>query len=314
MKRILKVSVLIIAIVIALCSCSAMPSYNGGSSAYEKDAMDAPMQPGNKTSYNDAGDPGFELAVDENAKIVWKGNVTFETTVWDDTMREMRAFFAECGASIMSSEESGGNRYETSGKVDYSAKSLRCTVRVPSENFAVFMDGFGKITGSVVRSSTSRSDMTKQYNSNELSLELLHTEYEDLKALLAKAETLEEIMTVRERMTEVMKEIRTLSQANNDIDYDVAFSEVSLAVTEVKIYSDPEKTESWTERIGKSFKDGIDAFVSFLDGASVWIVGNVILLAFLALSIWLPIFLIRRGVRKRRAAAAAARAEQEEKK
>lgn len=243
----------------------------------------------------------FELALDPSLKIVWTGNVSMETTAWAETLSGLKTLFAAHNVQIISAEETGGNRFETNGKIRTSARNAVYVLRVPSENFGDFIDGFGDVPGSVTSSSKSREDKTKQYDSNKLSLELLETEYEDLKKLLSEAKSLDEIMTVRDRMTEVMREIRSLSETNNHIDYDVQYSRVTYTLREVVVYSDPEKTESWGVRFGKSFVEGAGNFGAFVGDVVIWFGENLFfLILFAVLFVILPIVIIRSAIRKAR--------------
>ena len=302
MKWKLRIAVAIVlagALVFGACS-AGNKSYNAAleNADYNYEATGEDASLSNKSG---SGGENFELATDENLKIVWKGSVSMESTEYDDTISDLRTLFAKYGVQIMSSEESGGVKYESSGITRTTARYATYVVRVPSENFGDLMEGFGTIRGSVTASNRSRADMTKQYNSNELSLELLNTEYEDLKKLLSEAKDLSEIMMIRDRMTEVMTEIRTLSEANNRIDYDVQYSNVTLSLREVVVYTDPNKNESWFTRFGKSFVSGAQSFASGLGDFGVWLGGNIFqILLFGAIFVALPIIIIRTAIKKKR--------------
>ena len=300
---------LTLAMLFGACSAAAA----NGKSGYALE--EAKASPGyyNQVSAEDSSKGGasevpydFELATDESAKIVWTGSVSMETTEWEATVADLKALFAAYNVQIMTSNETGGTSYLSNGTPRKSARSASFTLRVPSENFGAFMDGFSSIKGSVTGSSKNRADLTKQYNENELELELLETEYEDLKRLLEQAKDLSEIMMIRDRMTQVMKEIKSLSQTNNTIDYDVLYSRVTLNLREVVVYSDPEKSENWFVRFGKSFVEGTSDFFEFLGDVVVWLGGHIFYLILIAALIGLPIILIVRGSRKRRAKRAAA--------
>ena len=284
-----------VSLMLGACAANEKATYDGGYYAAETES------PREEAAYSSKNGGDFEILTDENAKIIWTGNLSMETTKWADTMNGLSDLFAQYGVQVISSEVRGGTSYESSGEKRVSARTATYVVRVPSANFKDFMAGFDGVEGAVVSSNTSSADKTKQYNQNELMLELLQTEYDDLKALLAEAKDLSEIMMVRDRMTEVMAEIRSYSNSNNAIDYDVEYSRVSLSVREVMVYSDPEKNESWFVRIGESFVEGAGNFIHFLGEAAVWIVGHIFVLILLGLCIFLPIFITKKANKKRRA-------------
>ncbi|MBQ9910363.1 MAG: DUF4349 domain-containing protein [Lachnospiraceae bacterium] len=248
----------------------------------------------------DAENEWFEYAEDENSKIVWTGMVSMESTSWDETKAALRDLFTRYGVQVMDSHESGGTSYYENGTDRKNARSAEYILRVPSEHFGAFMNGFSEVKGSVTSSSVSRADMTKQYNENEITLDLLNTEYSELKELMKEAKDLSEILMLRDRMTEVMKEIKVLSQSNNTIDYDVQFSKVSLNLREVMVYTDPSKGESWFTRFGKAFAQGASDFLDFLGDAVIWFGGHLFYLILALAIIGLPIFFIIRKIRKKK--------------
>ena len=293
---------IVLAMVLVAAGCSAAKEAYNGNYAKEDAAYDYEDASSLYNSGN-TSDPGasssFDLANDAGLKIVWTGTVAMESTEWEKTITDLKALFSQYGVQVMASEESGGNRYETSGSIRTSARYLKMELRVPSENFGDFMDGLGKATGSVTNASKSRADLTKQYDSNELSLKLLNEEYEDLSKLMSEAKDLSEIMMIRDRMTEVMKEIRSLTETNNHIDYDVQYSRVTLTLREVVVYSDPEKEDSWIVRLGKSFAEGARNFVDGLGDFVVWLGGNIFqILLLVAIFVVIPIIIIRSCIRK----------------
>ena len=293
-------------------ACAAAGSKNN-SSENRYDAVDKEnfMVEENTGGYA-AEIPGFEYVKDEKAKIIWTGTVSMETTNWEGTMEGLTDLFTACDVQVVSSEERGGTSYEVSGVKRTSARSANYVVRVPSEKFQAFMNGFGNVEGAVVSSNTSSADKTKQYNENELMLELLNTEYEDLKQLLASAKDLSEILLVRDRMTEVLAEIRQYSNANNAIDYDADYSRVSLSLREVVVYSDPEKADSWFVQVGKAFVQGLTGFIAVIGNVAVWLVGHLFYLILIAGIAVLMIVLIRKGLRKGRAKKAGTVSEKKE--
>lgn len=291
-QQITKWIILLLIGLLCLAGCSAA---SGGNAVQEREA--------DHSNYSAPGSDGelFEIAVDDGRKIVWTGSVTMETTDWDQTMAGLKTLFTENGAEVMSAEEYGGTRIGADSKKTINARSAVYVLRVPSENFSTFLDGFSKVDGSVLSSNKSRADMTKRYDENALELTLLQAEYDDLKTLLDSAKDLNEIMLIRDRMTEVMKEIQLIETENNRIDYDVSYSKVTFTIREVLIYSDPGKNENWFVRFGEGFVSGAKSFFNFIGNFFIWF-GEYLffILLFGGVFVVLPIILIRKGVRKAR--------------
>ena len=307
-NRLWMILAVVMAAVLVFAGCSAKNAEGTGNYYYDAEMPNS--ENAKSDQYSGSDDAGFVLATDEGRKIVWTATIGMETTEWSATMAGLKTLFDAHGVQVMSANEQGGNYYEVSGATRRSARSVSYVLRVPSANFQAFMEGFSDVTGSVTKSTKSRADMTKVYDENALTIDLLQTEYDDLKELLKEAKDLTEIMLIRDRMTEVMTEIKKLNQANNDIDYNVDYSRVTLSLREVVVYSDPEKQENWFTRFGNGFVEGVTGFGTFMGEVIIWIFSHIFYLLLIAVAIWLPIFLIRRANRKRRAKREAAKAAQ----
>ena len=284
-----------------LVSCSAASNTDEAKGAYENSY---------ETSYEDvyteeaveAEEPdmayessdSFSLAegTGENEKIVWTGSVSMQTMQWDQTLQELGALFEKYGVQVMNASENTGSYsyYSSSSKME---RYCSYELRVPSDNFKAFFDGFDGISGLVTSSNKYRTDMTKVYNDNSLRIELLQTEYDELNELMGRAETVDEILEIRDRMTEVLYELQSLQNANNTIDYDVDYSFVSLYLQEVVIYETEDV--SFGTRISYAIQDGWEGFVETLQDILIFILESLpFLIVFVALPIVIVIIVVKR--------------------
>ena len=208
---------------------------------------------------------------DPNAKIVWTGNADIETTVWNDTINDIIGLSNEYGVQVMSSSSRDGDDYWYSSKShSYAGRSMTYELRVPSEKFGEFFDSLGDVNGRLMSSSKSRADMTGVYKDNARQIELLEAEYEYLKGLLDQAADVTEMLSVRDRMTDVLYDLERLNAKNDSIDYDAVWSKVTLSVTEVIVYQ--EDDSPFFIRMGAAFVSSWADFVGVIETAIIFII------------------------------------------
>ena len=214
---------------------------------------------------------------DSESKIVWTGNISLQTMEWGSTLSDLNDLFAAHDVQILNVNESNGDySWYSAGSHSRDGRSLYYSLRVPSSQFGDFFDAVGSVHGVVISSSKSRNDMTKTYNDNALKIQLLETEYETLNGFMEQATSVEDMLEVRDRMTDVMYELEQLNNANNMIDYDAAYSQVTLSVNEVVIYE--EADADFLTRVRVAFVNSWGDFAGFLENL---IIGIISVLPFL---------------------------------
>ena len=66
---------------------------------------------------------------------------------------------------------------------------------------------------------------------------------------------------IEDRLTQIRTQLRKLNSANEQIDYDVSYSEVTMYVREVKIYTEEKEKETFLQRIGRSISESAEGFL-----------------------------------------------------
>ena len=129
--------------------------------------------------------------------------------------------------------------------------------------------------------------------------------------MLEKAETVEDIINIEDKLTDVRYNIDSVKSRLTNWDRQVSYSTVNLSVEEVVEYS-PEAKISYGERLWLSLKNGLKSVGDFFSDFLVWFVGALPALVILAVLIVVLLPLLRkwsRRSREKRAARKAAKAE-----
>ena len=118
--------------------------------------------------------------------------------------------------------------------------------------------------------------MTKTYVNNSRKIETLQAEYDDLLNLMSKAESVEDVLTIKDRLYNIQYELDSLQQSNNNIDYDANYSILTVYI---------EKSSSlsyklpFSKQLKEAFSDSIEIikdFILFL--VTIWWIILIILL------------------------------------
>jgi hypothetical protein len=203
-------------------------------------------------------------------KLVYYCTLDIETLDYETTITSIKDTIKKYNGIIQSENESDSsynwyyeNYQKTSGTMtDY------IEVRVPSANYESFiseLDGVGKITSK----STSVDNISQKYYDTTSQIEALQIQEQNLLEMLEKCETIEDMITVEDRLSEVRYELNSLQTDKRYMDTDVAYSYVNINVSEVMEYhytQQPSKTNTFLDRLKNTIKSSATGFLSFLEG------------------------------------------------
>lgn len=128
--------------------------------------------------------------------------------------------------------------------------------RVPKEKLDGFLAQVGEQTNITSRSENVE-DVTLQYVDLESHKKALVTEQERLLALMEKAETVEDIIAIEGRLSEVRYQLESMESQLRTYDNRIDYSTVELSITEVRKYSPPQEATVW-QRIQSGFMKSLD--------------------------------------------------------
>ena len=203
-------------------------------------------------------------------KIVWSGYLEIESTDYEQTKKELQQLFDRYQVLVESSGEyDSGNRWSSSAGV-YTQRTMSWQIRIPSEHFSRFFEETGNLTGQIRSKSTSSSDLTKKYSDTANRIESLTIQQSNLMEMMKKADTVEDMLAIEDRLTEVRSELRILTNQNSQIDYDVDSSTIHIELEEVHIYET--KNLSFMERLQQTILDSASGFVQAMADLGVLLI------------------------------------------
>lgn len=255
-------------------SAAQMDSYSNGvaGSSYSEASAEIAME--EEKGVTDAGEQDGTSGMDSmtllEEKLVYHCNLEIETLDYPATMTAIKTTITKYGGVIQSESESDSGHdwyYENYRKMSGTMHNY-LEVRIPSKDYNHFLaelDGVGK----VISKSTSVDNISQRYYDTIAQIEALQIQEKNLLVMLEKCETIEDMITVEQRLSEVQYELNNLQTTRRYMDMDVAYSYVNISISEVMEYrqdSEPVRRNTFTDRLKNTVLSTGRGFLSFLEG------------------------------------------------
>ena len=150
-----------------------------------------------------------------------------------------------------------------------------------AEQLDKFLENVAK-GASVVSKTDSVSDVTLKYVDMESHLKALRTEEESLMRLLSEAKSVEDIITVQDRLTQVRYEIESYESQLRTMDNLIDYATVTMTVREVEIETDIGNNPTVWQEIGSNLSETMYDIGHFFRGLFVFLVSALPVLIILA--------------------------------
>ena len=215
-----------------------------------------------------------------------------ETREYDKLLSAVENKVTELGGYIESLDAYNGSTY-------YSYRSTRnanLTIRIPKDRLEEFQNTVSEL-GNVTSRSENVQDVTLTYVDLQSHRDALRTEQERLLQLLEQAESVEDIITIEQRLSDVRYQLESMESQLRSYDNRVDYSTVYLYIDEVEVYTPVEEETVW-ERISTGFVDSLKNIGEGLKEAAIWFVIHIPYLVIWAIVIVI-IILILKKIKKR---------------
>ena len=276
-KKILVVCALMMSAMLALTGCgssvkmdmavteavssSKAPQLNYAGEFGAAESMDADMKL--------TEEQGESQVAAEDRKLIKTVDMRVETKTFDQTLAAVKNKVSEVGGYIESMETYNGSSYSSYR----SSRNSSMTIRIPEKDLETFLATVSEISN-VIRRSENVEDVTLTYVDLESHKKVLLTEQETLLNLLKKAESINDIITIESRLSQVRYQIESMESQLRTFDNKIDYSTIYLAIEEVRELT-PVVEETVWEQISGGFVESIrDIRDGFVD-VSIWFVVNI---------------------------------------
>lgn len=231
------------------------------------------------------------------AKIIKTVTMNTETKEYDLAIAELDRLITEHGGFVESSSANGQS-------LDYSGvyrRSAKYTIRIPAEKLESFLSVSRQLLNVTYSHSTSEN-ITAEYYDIQSRLEVLRTERDALNAMLEKATDVESMLSIRDRLYNVIEEIESYETRLRVYDSLVSYSTINMTVDEVVEYTKVQVEEpTWGERLVEAFKESWQDFAKGFQDFTVgflYAIPTLLVLGAIATGV---IIMLRAIIRRRRA-------------
>ena len=285
MKKRKLAAITILAAALCLSGCGGSSSSNGayykeqaaGSSYEESYAREDAMMAAEAESADaaagdyaedytaDGGENDSALRAQDGQKIVYTGNLRIQTLEYDKSAASIRQKIKEAGGFSESESERDNNYnwYSYNGG-NGSTRYLDITARIPSEKFESFINSLSG-DGKIMNRSVNAENISQVYANKETYKKALEIEQQRLLEMMDKAQTIEEMITVESRLSEVERQLNVYKTDLAQMDKDVEYSTIYISLEEVKRYSEETNTLTFAEELKYAFDDAISSFKNFCE-------------------------------------------------
>ena len=222
----------------------------------------------------DTPDEGSGSDSVKKRKLITTVSIEAETETLDSILQRVESEVEAFGGYIESSYIAQDRTY--AGNNTYTnRRRATLTLRVPESKLETVLSTLSGETN-VLEESRTTEDITLTYVDIESRKKSLETQRESLLRLMEKAETVEDIITIEDRLSYVNYEIERMGGQLRSYDNLVDFATVHLTLREVVEYTPvQEEPETVFSRIAKGFSHNLKSVGGGIVDFFVWFVSSL---------------------------------------
>lgn len=224
------------------------------------------------------------------AKLIKSVSISLQTKELDALLEELKSYVAEYEGYIEYS-----NIY---GRGLENLRSGNLTIRIPVEHLEAFVEKT-KAAGTVTNISESTVDVTLEYVDVENHKKALEIEQERLYEILEQAETVEELIAVEQRLSQVRYEMEWYTTSLNTYDNQINYSTVDIYLEEVERISKAEAEGMWAQ-IKNKLSDNIYSLANGAKSFFVWFASSTPYFLVLAVVVVIIVIFVKRRKKNKR--------------
>lgn len=195
-----------------------------------------------------------ENGATSNRKLIRTASLDVETKQYDEMLVNLENKVKALGGYIENMNNYNGSIY-----ADRQSRSTNITARIPAAKLDEFIGAVGEVAN-ITRRNESVQDVTLSYVDMDSHKKMLMEEEGRLLEFLDKAETIDEIITIEERLTTVKYQLESMESQLRTYDNQIDYSTVNINISEVIDYTeipDPEPELTPLQRMGKGFMNSL---------------------------------------------------------
>ncbi|MGN0159342.1 MAG: DUF4349 domain-containing protein [Brotaphodocola sp.] len=249
-----------------------------------------------ETSLDTVSDSGLfssttPKSIQTSRKLIRTIDMSVETTDFDNLLSSVSSAVSSLGGYVEQSNISGNSIYSSRD----ARRNAFLTARIPADKIDQLLEEISEF-GNVTNRSENVRDVTLQYSDIESHKKSLTIEQERLWELLEQTESVDAIIALESRLSEIRYQLESYESQLRTYDNQVEYSTVNLYVEEVKVFT-PTSPDSIGTRIQKGFQKNIETIGDDCINLFVWLASSIPLFFLWGIIIGAAIVVGRKGFR-----------------
>ena len=295
-KRIVTMIVIGVLLLSTLVACGQKSKDNAGNSTGKLEMEDSKDSGALLDTNSPTSSSKENVGVKENRKIIEKIYLNAQTKEFDALMEKLNDEIQKVGGYIEASSVSGDN-FEYDDE-----RYAELTVRVPAKQSDKFTEFVSK-NSTITNKEISTEDVTLTYVDIESRISALETEKNTLERLMAKAASMQDVIAIQERLTEVIYEIESYQSQLRTYDNLIDYTTITIRIREVERVEIVGEQSIWQE-IGTNLKEGFENVWEFLVRLFVFTISSIpyvlVVAVYVAIVVAIVAICIKRSKKKRK--------------
>ncbi|WP_408071113.1 DUF4349 domain-containing protein [Butyrivibrio sp. JL13D10] len=206
-------------------------------------------------------------AAKQKRKLITNMSMSTETKEFDKTVDFLQKRTEELGGYVESF------RTEKSSYTDERTANL--TLRVPEDKLSGFVTEVAE-KSNITSQDMNVTDVTLTYADLESHRNALRAEEKQLLQLMEQATTIEDIMSIQDKLTDVRYQLESMESQLRTYDNQISYSTLTVSVREVIEYTpEPVKNPTFWERARDGFLENCDAVATFFKELALLIITHL---------------------------------------
>lgn len=198
-------------------------------------------------------------------KIIQNANIQIEVYNFDSAAKSLKDMATQSGG-YTENFNSSVTFYDSQKNIELKTGSI--TLRIPSNHYSSIINSIHSL-GKILSENESGEDITLQYVDTQSLLNTKQIEEQRLLSIMERADSVEDLILLEQRLTAVRSEIETYTQRLNSWDKLVEFSTIQVFIDQKP--SDNVQPSNLNVRMTNAFTDSIYDVKIALESLAVWI-------------------------------------------
>lgn len=226
-------------------------------------------------------------------KLIRNVSMNLETREFDALTKSISDAVTFFGGYIEQADVSGNSLYWSGER---SSRYSNITARIPENKLDAFLTEVSG-QGNVTYKNESVQDVTLQYTDITSRKKTLQMEQERLWELLEKAESVDAVIALEARLSEVRYQLESIESQLRTLDNQIVYSTVYLSIQEVQVLTstDPDTIPVRIQKgLSRSFNTLKISSVDFL----VWFISSLPILAVFAVLVFIAVIILKKPLKR----------------